>query len=371
MSKIVDIEPYVIPYTEANDHDSTRWSCYVRVETSDGVVGWGEAATIFESAARATAAIVDVWHASVTGLAAEPHAVTRTIEEFGWWYADSGIGRFALSAIDIAVWDAWLRERGQDLGSALGAGDRELPVLLSVHATRSDLATMAEEIASRVREIRAIGVKVAFGKRGDAGLGVDLDRDVRFLQLLRSALGADARIMVDIAATLRWSVDDAIARVRAYEESGIFWIEEPLGADDPQGYRALQAAATCAIAYGEREWSPLGYRRLLDTGTVDVVGIDPGRIGGITAFREASALVQTRGAQGNAHAFAGPLLLAAAIPLSAASPAFHQLEIPPHRNTLYNLVRSVPALESGMISALASPGLGVEVDEDAVRAAAC
>jgi len=366
MSTIARVEPFVVPYIERNDHDSTRWSCLVRIESGDGVIGWGEAATIAEPAARATAAMIDAWRESLCGLPAEPDAVNRWADATTWWYGDAGVAMFARSAVDLALWDLELTATGRSLGSRLGCADRTLPALLSLHATHADLTEMADDIAHHVERVSAVGVKVAYGKRGDAGLGVDLRRDVDFVRILRERLGADAQIMIDVAATLSWSLDDAVSRIRAFEQYDVSWTEEPLGADDPDGYRALHAAVSSPIAYGEREWNARGYDRHAATGTLDVAGVDPGRVGGVTGFLDTTRVLEKRGVRGNAHAFAGPILLAAAVPLSLASPAYEQLEYPPHRNSLFDLA-SAPAPHSGRFRAASAPGLGVAVDEQAVR----
>ena len=75
-------------------------------------------------------------------------------------------------------------------------------------------------------------------------------------------------------------------RAKAMEEYDLAWIEEPLGAWDPEGYANLRAKTTTRIAYGESEWTLEQFERVLATGTVDVIGVDPGRAEGITGFKK-------------------------------------------------------------------------------------
>ena len=103
---------------------------------------------------------------------------------------------------------------------------------------------------------------------------------------MREGLGPAPSIMIDCGIAVRWDVPAAVKRVQAMEEYDLAWIEEPLGAWDPEGYATLRAKTTTAIAYGEKEWTVEGYERLLATGTVDVVGVDPGRAEGITGFKK-------------------------------------------------------------------------------------
>lgn len=367
---IAAIEPFVVPYTETNDHDSTRYACLVKITGSDGTVGWGEAATIFAPAAQAAAVIIDGLAPALLGRSADPAEVRAGLEHDGWWYADAGVARFALSAIDLALWDLGGRAAGRPVADLLGRRVDSLPVVVCSHATDHDLKVMSRDLAATVGRFGAIGLKIAYGKRGAADLGVDHDRDVEFARLLRADLGPDALIMIDIAATLHWSLAEAVGRIRGFEEHGVYWTEEPLGADDPAGYAALRKQVHSLVAYGEREWSPAGYRRIIDSGTVDVVGIDPGRIGGIGAFREVDRMITRADLVGNAHAFAGPIILAAALALSVASDRFPRLEVAPTRNTLFDLCTGTPEVTEGGIRPTSAPGLGLEVSEDLVRSRA-
>src|SRR5258707_9348082 len=140
--------------------------------------------------------------------------------------------------------------------------------------------------------------------------------------------------MLALAATLRWDVPTAISRTLAFERYRIDWIEEPLGADNPRGYRALRARATTRLAYGEREWTPRGVARIAASGTVDVVGVDPGRCEGITGWLAAAAHTRAHGAQVNAHAWSSAIVTAASLALSLASPNCRQIEVKPLRNPM-------------------------------------
>lgn len=173
--------------------------------------------------------------------------------------------------------------------------------------------------------------------------------------------------MIDIGARVRWDVATAVRRVRSFEEHDLHRIEEPLGPDDPEGYATLRSKTSTLIAYGEREWTMRGVDRILRTGTVDVVGMDPGRTEGITGFTRACALAEAPGRQANAHAWAGPVALAASLAVSAASAACHQFEVQPLPNPLHAELAHVPPPAGGRIAPPAGPGLGIEVDERALE----
>jgi L-alanine-DL-glutamate epimerase-like enolase superfamily enzyme len=185
---------------------------------------------------------------------------------------------------------------------------------------------------------------------------------------VREAIGPDKRIMIDCGVRNQWSVSQAIKRVQAFEEYDLDWIEEPLGADDPEGYARLRDATSTAIAYGEREWSPRGVAKIVATGTVDVVGLDPGRVGGITGFSRACDLLEVARRQGNAHAWSTAIDAAASLAISWAKPVCRQLEEQPFKGPMQDdLIGGAIVHTDGRMPEPQGPGLGIEVDEDVVR----
>jgi L-alanine-DL-glutamate epimerase-like enolase superfamily enzyme len=368
------MEAFTVPYGEPNDHGNRRFVSLCRLVGDDGSVGWGEAVTIQAEAAQATTAVLRAWAPAVVGADASPAGVTLATAPLQWWYGTGGgLSGFAVAALDTAAWDLAARVAGIRVVDLLGgvAHPDGLPVLVSSHAMLADLDAEADRFATWEAGLSAVGVKVGIGKAGDADLGRDHDRDVRFMASLRRALGPGALIAIDTSARVRWTVPEAIRRVRAFEEHGLHWIEEPLGASDPDGYRRLRDATTTLIAYGEREWTVEGMVALLDSGTCDVIGIDAGRAGGVSGFVAAARHAALRRRQANAHAFAGPVSYAAGLAVSLASPACRQFEVAPLRNDLMTrLGPGVPLPTAGRVTALPGPGLGVDLDEQAVRQSA-
>lgn len=250
-----------------------------------------------------------------------------------------------------------------------GPAKDELPAIASSHATSSVIEEMAEEIAGWLAT-GLTGVKVGFGKLGDAHLGFDHDRDVAFMRAVRAAIGPSARIMIDCGVRDGWTVPDAVRRVRAFEEHGLDWIEEPLGADDPEGYLQLRRATATLIAYGEREFAPAGVERILRTASVDVVGLDPGRVGGITGFAQAC---RTSSSCTGARATRMPRRdrhrrPAASLAISWAKPVCKQLEEQPFKGPMqHDLIGGAIVHDGGRMGLPTGPGLGIAVDESVVR----
>jgi L-alanine-DL-glutamate epimerase-like enolase superfamily enzyme len=361
--RVTAVEPIPVAYPEPNDAGAVRHLCLVRVDTDDGATGWGEAVTMWPEASCATAELVRGFAELVIGTdPVHVGSTWRRLREHSWWYGGAGIGSFALSAIDIALWDLRGKALGRPLVDLLGGPCRErLPAVASSHASLGDLDELIEETAGFVSG-RAHGVKVGFGKRGDANLGVERDRDVAFVAGLRGALGPEPLIMVDIGASIRWSVAEAVDRVLAFEQHGLEWIEEPLGADHPSGYATLREKTHTKIAYGEREWSVRGLQDVIASGTCDVVGIDPGRAEGITGFVAAAELCHANKVQANAHSWSSAIVLAASLGISWALPACELLEFKPLENPMqHELAEHVPGPEGGWWPLPSRPGLGIEV----------
>jgi L-alanine-DL-glutamate epimerase-like enolase superfamily enzyme len=364
--KVTSVDAIPVAYPEPNDKGSTRHLLLVRIRADDDQVGWGEAVTMWPEATDATAAVVAGLAQLVIGRDPAEHASIHTgLQAHTWWYGNGGIASFAIAAIDIALWDLAGKAAGLNVLDLFGGAVHDtLPVLVSCHATHADLDAMAAMMAGWVHETGAVGIKVGIGKRGDARLGVDADRDIAFVAALRQELGRDKAIMIDLAATLHWDVRTAVQRTLALERYDLDWIEEPLGADNPAGYRELRDRTTTRIAYGEREWTPRGIQRIVATRTVDVVGVDPGRCEGITGWLAAAAHTRAAGVEINAHTWSSAIIAAASLALSLASPNCRQIEIKPLRNPMQHELAQQPVTpRAGYLTALDGPGLGIEIDE--------
>jgi L-alanine-DL-glutamate epimerase-like enolase superfamily enzyme len=369
--RIVKVEPIPVAYPEPNDFNAERYLCLVKITTDDGIVGWGESITQFKEANGATAALINGLAEFVIGKdPLDNGAIWRAIKERYWWYGyRGGLASYALSAIDIALWDI----KGKALNTSLlkllgGAVHEKLPVIASGHAHDASIPKMAEQ-AQEWLSTGMQGMKVGFGKRGNANLGYEHDRDVEYVKQMRNAIGPDKMLMIDLGYAIKWDVATAVKRVQAFDEYNINWIEEPLGAWDPEGYRTLRDKTKCLIAYGEREWNVDGFDQILATGTCDVFGIDPGRAEGVTGFVKAVARIESNRRQANAHAWSSAIVSAASLAVSFSSLAFKLFEFKPLRNPMQHELVSEPfEQKDGWIYPPSDkPGLGIEINEDIVN----
>lgn len=367
--RITSVEAIPVSYPEPNDFNALRHLCLAKLTADDGQVGWGESITQFPEANFATKAIIEGFAEFVIGKDPVSHElIWRTLKDRSWWYGHGGgIASYAIAAIDMAVWDLKGKALGTSVLELLGGPVHEkLPGIASCHAHYEEIPRMVEE-AQEWLSTGLQGVKVGFGKRGDARLGYDHDRDVEYVRQMREGIGADRSLMIDNGWAIKWDVSTAVKRCVAFDEYDVTWVEEPLGAWDPEGYRTLRDKTRTLIAYGEKEWTLEGFERVLATGTVDVVGVDPGRAEGITGFKRIADRVDAYRRQSNAHAWSSAICSAASLAVSFSNPSFKLFEFKPLRNPMqHELVTRPFEHVDGWVYPPTGPGLGIEVIEEVV-----
>lgn len=366
------VDAYPVAYHEPHYRGLERCVTLVRIETDDGTVGWGEAISQFREASLATKVLVDQGFAPLVA-GEDPLEVERhwhAMCSHAYWYGVEGIAAFAISAIDMALWDLKGKLLGQPVANLLGGRLRsEVPAMASIIFDMEDLDWTVAEFASFKQDGYRI-VKAGWGMRPDAMFGMDPQLDLRYLREVRAAIGDDIALVVDTpGAKGLWSVPEAIRRLRAWEEFDLRWVEQPLPPADLQGYARLRAAATgTPVGTGEDEWSPETYQRLLDAEAADVLQLDVGRCLGLTGCREAIRRIEPAGLTYTMHSWSGALNTAASLHVLAISPAGDTLDFKPHESPMqHDLVEDPWVHRDGMLALRDEPGLGVHVREDAVR----
>lgn len=366
---IARVTVHPVTYPEPNDNNSMRYLTFVRIESTDGHVGWGEAITQFPGSTRGTVEVINGLIDDLIGKDPTQNiGIWRDIRKQTWWYSyRGGLAHFALSAIDIALWDLKGKIIGQSLIQMIGkrdaSPDTRLPVLASTHVWNSNLDV---EVARHAKFIKDgyIGFKIGMGKRGDARVGYDINRDINFVKDLRTAAGPKAWIMMDRGQSLNWTVDETIARVQKWEEQNLKWIEEPFEPWEFEHFRKLRQHTTTLFAGGEREWDYRGYTEVINSGTLDVIGCDVGRVEGITGALGIIRLVEAAGLWFNSHAWSSAVNTAASIALSASTPRCLLQELKPDENPMqHELVDEPFVANNGTIGVPNKPGLGINVNE--------
>lgn len=363
------IRTYILQYPDANDFNAERMTVLVRAETGDGAVGWGEGIAMWPEACRATAVLIEEGFGPLLIGAGEltVEDAWQRMRAHAWWYGEGGIACFALSALDMALWDIEGRLTGKPLFELLGGKQVErLKATASAHVNKETLQQCVEEVAGFV----AAGfrsVKLGFAKKGLSRIGRDPELDVQFTAALRSRLAPAIELLVDAGNGVHWDLETAVRTVSRMQEHGIGWIEEPFYPTDIENYRQLKSRVSVPIAAGEREWTVSGYRRLIETGTVDIVGVDPARAEGISGFRKIDELCGRARLRINAHAWSTAITTAASLHLSLASANSSRFELKPFPVAVQqDLVEKPISQEAGWVTIGDGPGLGVDVRESVV-----
>jgi L-alanine-DL-glutamate epimerase-like enolase superfamily enzyme len=286
-----------------------------------------------------------------------------------WWYGPQGTAAFAISAVDMALWDLKGKILGLPLANLIGGqiSDR-VSAMASIHLDMEDLRWTAGEFAW-FREQGYRIVKGGWGRTPPAVFGRSEQLDLELARIIREEIGPDLDLVLDVlGGRVRWDVHTAIRRIRALEAYRLLWIEEPLPPQDYRAHAFLRSQISTRIGTGEQEWNVDGYRRLLEGGGVDVVQMDSGRCQGITGCVRAIKLIEASNLKFSAHSWSSALNTAASIALLATSRSGWCMDFKPHESPMQNELVSDPwEQRNGFIELRGKPGLGVTVREEAVK----
>ena len=371
MTRIRDIQAFPLAYPEPHYKGIERYITLARVETDDGLVGWGECISQFREATLATKIIIEQGLAPVL-VGEDTLDVDRLWNKMVshiWWYGPEGIAAFGVSAVDMALWDV----KGKALGlpaCKLMSGQLHNKVL----AMASFIFDM-EDFEWTINEFRWMCeqgyriVKAGWGMRPEAMFGQNRARDIEIVRRAREVIGADLELAVDTPGHHGiWDVPTAIQRFRDLEPYRLRWIEQPLPPHDLEGHARLRAAVATPIGTGEDEWNVESYRRLIQSGGVDVIQMDPGRCHSITGCLHVIKLIEVENLQFSLHTWSSALNTAASVHLLAGSTHGVSMDFKPHESPMQHELVSDPWVqEDGYLAVRNTPGLGITVREEIVQ----
>jgi L-rhamnonate dehydratase len=258
----------------------------VEIECDDGTVGIGNAAL----APHATKTTIDTYLKPLL-IGTDPldseylwQSMYRRTLPFG----RKGIGMTAISAVDLAIWDAKGKILGQPVFKLLGGRTKaKLPVYASRLYSQPLDALYTEAKAYADAGFSAMKIRFGWGpKDGVAGINKNLD----LVRTAREAIGPDVDLMAD--CYMGWSLEYAKRMLRALATFNLRWVEEPVIADDLAGYAELRALNFVPISGGEHEFTLHGFRQALDLKAFDIAQFDVNRVGGITAAKKVTDLCE-------------------------------------------------------------------------------
>jgi L-alanine-DL-glutamate epimerase-like enolase superfamily enzyme len=366
--RITRVEPIVLRAgaVDTGRADGTQDAFLVRVHTDEGLVGIGEADT--SPYVARTMIEMPSSHSIARGLG-ELLVGENPLEIDRLWqllfhgsdhYGRGGAALHTISAIDIALWDLAGKAAGRPVCELLGgARADELPVYAS---------EVMPETPDEARAIAQRAVDDGYGalKLGWGPLGGDLAHDEALVRAARDVLGPERALMLDGGRA--YTVKRALELLRRVEDVGLYWLEEPLDPHDYDGYRRLADAAPVRIAAGEADSGADAFRTLVERAHVDVLQPDVARCGGFTVCREIAALARRRSVEVVPHCFSTGVLVAASLHFAAVldRPTYSEYSVA-DSPLVSGLLTEPYRLRAGKLEGPRGPGLGVELDEDAVE----
>lgn len=378
--KITDIKTYSLkavldaPLGWSKHVITSRTASLVRISTDEGVEGWGEIAAHGQPSAG-SAVIGSILKPMLIGK--DPLATSALWQEMyelvrvhGLW----GMQIEAISAVDIALWDIKGKATNLPIYSLLGGPFREK---VRAYATGLYYSQEGNQVESRVEEARSY-IEEGFSAMKMKIGGLSVKEDIANVAAVRDAIGEDTLLMVDANGAYNRHAAKQVGRL--LEELGVTWFEEPVPAEDVDGYAALRSALDVAITGGENSATRFAFRDFIARRAVDILQPDLCIAGGLTECRRIADAAGMWGIQCIPHTWGTQVAIAASLQFIAALPDLPagggpcfplrspMLEFDRTPNPIRDrLVVSPIEHQQGWVSVPDRPGLGIDIDEDALQ----
>jgi mandelate racemase len=342
--------PMKRPLTTSTGVVSSATLLLIDLETDAGVVGRSYLFSLGKHNLAPIAKLVEAMAQMVAGDEVAPFDLERKLRARYALLGVHNIVLFAMAGIDMAAWDAYAQSLNQPLVRLLGAAPRPIPAYNSKGLGIMPVQALVKEAAELVAEgFRA--VKLRLGRPGAR-------EDLEALREVKKAIGGDVTLMVDFNQAL--TVAEALLRGRMIdEEGGVYWIEEPIRADDFAGAARLTRELATPIQLGENFMGPEQMAQAIAAGACDYAMPDAQRIGGVTGWMRAAALAQGAGMEMSSHLFPE-----VSCHLLAATPTSHWLEFVDWAEPI---LQQPAELKEGHVIIPSMPGTGIAWNEKAVE----
>lgn len=355
--QITDVQAHLLSIPQQPDDLASPWiaggfrhQILVTVETDAGITGYGEA--FGYGVPHATAAVVNqtlkpiLIGADASQITALQDRMYRQTHLFGRY----GITTFAISGVDIALWDIAAKRAGMPLYQLLGGKTKdEIP-------TYASLVRYAEPQHVRTVTERAL-------LEGYEAIKLH-QIDVESLRLARDVAGEDGLLMMDINCA--WMPEEALEMAQQFIPEELYWLEEPLWPpEDFNGLAQLGSQSGTPIATGENACTVFQFHQMLEAGAATFIQPSVTKVGGITEWRKIAALAESYNVSIAPHSpYFGPGLLATAH-LVAATPRATWLEYFYTRPEA-SVFQDFPEVTGGVFPLPEGPGIGLEIDPEVV-----
>lgn len=357
--KITKLTTFLVP---------PRW-CFLKIETDEGITGWGE--PVLEGRANTVAAAVEELSDYLIGK--DPRHIEDhwTVMYRGGFYRGGGVHMSAIAGIDQALWDIKGKALGVPVADLLGGPVRDrIRVYSWIGGDRPNETAAAAKAAveSGFTAVKMNGTEeLQYVDTFDK-----VDRCLQNVAAVREAVGPNVGIGVDFHGRVHKPMAKVL--VKELEAYRLMFIEEPVLSEHYEALKEIAPLTSTPIALGERLYSRWDFKRVLSEGYVDIVQPDPSHAGGITETRKIASMAEAYDVALALHCPLGPIALAANLQLDAVcyNAFIQEQSLGIHYNGSNDLLdyvtnREVFAYEDGMVAIPKGPGLGIEVNEDYVR----
>ena len=331
------------------------------VVTDEGVTGWGSVFTSNELV-RASLSILRPLYQGENAL--EPERVSEKLHQNTFWLGRGGSITHTISGIDIALWDLLGKATGQPVGRLLGGRYRERVRPYASLLMREPARMPDELLPVKAQGFRAFKIGWGpFGRKSNA-------LDEAIVRAAREAVGDESQLMVDAGASdafwpqnYKW----ALRTAEMLTQYDVTWFEEALPPDALEDYVNLRRATEVPIAGGEVLTRRQSFQPWLEAGAFDIVQPDVTKVGGISEERRIACMARDNGIRFIPHGWNTAVGLAADLHLASAFPDTDLVEYLTGSPFIDEIAGGGWQLDSdGMLPIPAKPGLGVEMNLDAL-----
>lgn len=369
--KIKSVDTFILSDQLQSSFFFSQWAyterriCIVKITTECGIIGWGEGygpADVLEAGIKLLTPML-IGRNPLSQETIWFDMYRRTLD-----YARRGVLTASISAIDVALWDIKGKKLNLPVSVLMGGQHRSKVVPYATGLYFSESEKLAEDFVEEAKGYVAQGFKAIKMK-----VGLSIQKDAKLVKTVRQAIGPDIKLMVD--SNHAYSLREAMELCRLIEQYDISWFEEPISPEFYDQYCELRSKTTIPIAGGECEYLRYGFNHLLKSKSVDFLQVDICSAGGLSEAKRISTLASTYGIETIPHVWGTGIAFHAALHFIANLEPIPGRMFKPDLYIEYDrtengiresLTHPEIVVKDGYIDVPQKPGLGIDVNEDAL-----
>lgn len=347
-----------------------RW-VFLKLETDEGISGWGECI----SGTRTETVVRCIHETAEKVIGRNPEDIEGIWQNlYRYFFRGGPVHMTCVSGLEMALWDIKGKTHGMPVHQMLGGAARDRIKVYSWIG--GDRPQDAPEQARQRLEAGFTAVKLnCCSEMHYVDSYSKVEEVLERVAAIRDAVGYSLDIGIDFHGRVHYPM--ARVLVRELEQFHPMFVEEPVLPENGEKLRELAAMTSIPLACGERLITRWGYKDVLASGAVSVIQPDVSLVGGILEARKVCAAAEALDIAAAPHAPYGPVALAATLQLDACTPNvfIQEQSLGIHYNQGFDLLdfvsnKDIFAFENGFVKVPGAPGLGLELDEEMIEAAA-